>query len=318
MTDRGVPEVAVGLYALPPGEFVAARDALVRDLRAGGDRATAAAVKALRRPTVAAWALNQVARAEPDVVTTVLEAAEALRHAQRRVLSGLRDTDLRGAGTAHRQATDQLVAAAVAVAARHGSTAGATLEAALRATVQAASVDDEVARALRDGTLERELPAPDALGGFGGLEGLTLVPTPTPAEEADLAADDDGDDGDDARAEQRAAAQRELMRANTALQEAQAAAKATADEAATARRRAEELAATAEAARRRAEAAARAAERAAEEARAAREEADRAARAAERAERAAAEAADRRERAVADAETAIAAAEALARNADAD
>src|SRR5690554_2729969 len=139
MTDRGVPEVAVGLYALPPGEFVAARDALVRDLRAGGDRATAAAVKALRRPTVAAWALNQVARAEPDVVTTVLEAAEALRHAQRRVLSGLRDTDLRGAGTAHRQATDQLVAAAVAVAARHGSTAGATLEAALRATVQAAS-----------------------------------------------------------------------------------------------------------------------------------------------------------------------------------
>ncbi len=315
MTDRGVPEVAVGLYALPPGEFVAARDALVRDLRAGGDRATAAAVKALRRPTVAAWALNQVARAEPDVVTTVLEAAEALRHAQRRVLSGLRDTDLRGAGTAHRQATDQLVAAAVAVAARHGSTAGATLEAALRATVQAASVDDEVARALRDGTLERELPAPDALGGFGGLEGLTLVPTPTPAEEADLAADDDGDD---ARAEQRAAAQRELMRANTALQEAQAAAKATADEAATARRRAEELAAAAEAARRRAEAAARAAERAAEEARAAREEADRAARAAERAERAAAEAADRRERAVADAETAIAAAEALARNADAD
>ncbi|MDP8988077.1 MAG: hypothetical protein M3N11_06985, partial [Actinomycetota bacterium] len=54
------------LYELEPRHFVAARDRLVRELRAAGERQAAAAVKGLRRPTVVAWALNQVARAHPE------------------------------------------------------------------------------------------------------------------------------------------------------------------------------------------------------------------------------------------------------------
>ena len=47
-----------GLYAGAPSDFVAHRDALAKQLRASGDRALAAAVKGLRRPSLGAWYLN--------------------------------------------------------------------------------------------------------------------------------------------------------------------------------------------------------------------------------------------------------------------
>ena len=53
------------LFDLPPTEFIAARDALAKQLKADGDAGAAAEVKALRRPSVAAWAVNQVARRQP-------------------------------------------------------------------------------------------------------------------------------------------------------------------------------------------------------------------------------------------------------------
>ena len=49
-----------GLFRLPPAEMVAARNALSDRLRKAGDKAGAASIKALKRPTPAAWALNQV------------------------------------------------------------------------------------------------------------------------------------------------------------------------------------------------------------------------------------------------------------------
>ena len=48
------------LYGLPLEEFTKARDAEARRLRAEGDKDAAAAVKALEKPTKAAWAINQV------------------------------------------------------------------------------------------------------------------------------------------------------------------------------------------------------------------------------------------------------------------
>ncbi len=48
------------LFRLPPAEMVAARNALADRLKKSGDKAGATAIKALKRPTPAAWALNQV------------------------------------------------------------------------------------------------------------------------------------------------------------------------------------------------------------------------------------------------------------------
>ncbi|MCW2667516.1 MAG: hypothetical protein JWN57_2478, partial [Frankiales bacterium] len=61
------------LYALPPEEFTAARDAAARQARADGDRAGAAALKALRKPTAPAHLVNLLVRAEPDLVDQLLE-----------------------------------------------------------------------------------------------------------------------------------------------------------------------------------------------------------------------------------------------------
>ena len=59
------PDDAVDrLYGLPREEFIGERDALAKELRAGGRRDEAAAVKALGKPTVAAWAANQAVRSQ--------------------------------------------------------------------------------------------------------------------------------------------------------------------------------------------------------------------------------------------------------------
>ena len=70
------------LFALDPKDFVRERDALAKQLRANGDRDAAAQVKALRRPTVAAWAINAVARDEPEAVRALLDAAADARAAR--------------------------------------------------------------------------------------------------------------------------------------------------------------------------------------------------------------------------------------------
>src|SRR6266545_3944142 len=138
------------LYGLAPEEFVAARDELARQLRKDGDATAAKRVAGLRRPTVAAWAVNQ---------------------AQRRALSGLRGGGLRAAGAERRVAVERLLAEATEVLEQSGRSPEAHRDA-IAATLQAASVDEKAAAVIRAGTLHRELAAPS---GFGEVAGLELV-----------------------------------------------------------------------------------------------------------------------------------------------
>jgi hypothetical protein len=165
------------LYGLPPEEFVAARDQLARQLRKDGDGVAARRVGGLRRPTVAAWAVNQAARRRPELVTDLIEAGERLRQAQRRALSGLRGGALRTAGAERRTAVERLVAEATGILEENGRSPDAHRDA-IAATLQAASVDEAIAAVVRAGTLDREVAAPT---GFGEVDGLQLV-QPTPAE----------------------------------------------------------------------------------------------------------------------------------------
>ena len=64
------------------------RDALVKELRAAGDRGAADRVAALRRPTKLAAELNWLAREEPDALAAAIAAEEALAEAQRAMLDG--------------------------------------------------------------------------------------------------------------------------------------------------------------------------------------------------------------------------------------
>lgn len=169
------------LYGLPPEEFVAARDALARQLRKDGDAAAARRVAGLRRPTVVAWAVNQAARRRPELVTDLVEAGERLRQAQRRALSGLRGGALRTAGSERRRAVERLLAEAASVLEESGRSPEAHRDA-IAATLQSASVDEAAAAAVRAGTLDRELAAPSGFGEVAGLQLLQPPPEPEAPE----------------------------------------------------------------------------------------------------------------------------------------
>lgn len=136
-----VDEVIDRLYGLPPGEFTAARNEAANAL-GGDDRAR---VKALRKPTAAAAAVNRLVREHRDDVDTFLSASAALREAH---VKG--KGSLAGATREQRDALARLVQA--------GGEA-------VRQSLLAAAVDEDAAKELLAGRLERELEP----RGFGTL-----------------------------------------------------------------------------------------------------------------------------------------------------
>src|SRR3982750_4498924 len=72
--------VADRLYAEPLADFTAARDAEAKAV-AKEDKDLAARVKALKKPSVAAWAINLLVRREGDQIEQVLDLGESLRAA---------------------------------------------------------------------------------------------------------------------------------------------------------------------------------------------------------------------------------------------
>ena len=157
------------LFALAPAEFTAARNALVKGLKAEERRDEAAAIERLRRPTVVAWALNQVARTRPDDVARLVEAAAAVGEAQRALLDGGEAAALRSAAADRQQA-----AAVVARSARE--LAGTNHGDAVTSTLDAALADPGLVEALRTGRLTETLEAP---AGFGfGLGDDAAPPAP--------------------------------------------------------------------------------------------------------------------------------------------
>lgn len=76
-----VDDAADALYALPPAEFTGSRAERVKAARAAGDRASATAIGALRRPTTAAWLVNQLVRRRPADLGELTDLGAALRAA---------------------------------------------------------------------------------------------------------------------------------------------------------------------------------------------------------------------------------------------
>jgi hypothetical protein len=160
------------LYEVRPEEFVAARTTLAKELRSAGRKDEAASVTKLRRPSLAAWALNQVARRSPAVVEAALEAGAALRAASDEAMAG-RPGPLRAATTAERQAANEVVKAA----ASHLGSRAESLTPTLLATIRVAALDDTVADELRRGVLASDQAQP----GFGfGIEEAAAAPAPRP------------------------------------------------------------------------------------------------------------------------------------------
>jgi hypothetical protein len=156
--------VADELYGLAPSEFTSARDAKAAELRKQGARDEAKAVKALRKPTSPAWALNQVARRRAEDVEALLASGRRLQEAQEALLAGGDRAALKGASEEQRALVSQLMQQALAVAREAGIGTGTSFEEKVAETLRAAALDEEVAEELRRGRLVRERAA---VGVFG-------------------------------------------------------------------------------------------------------------------------------------------------------
>ena len=171
-----VPDVEAeldALYALAPAEFVDARNDLARRLKQAGRADAAAQVKALRKPTVPVWVVNQLARSQPGELEALLAAAERLRAAQEKALTGGAD-ELRDATAAERSALRGLTQHANALLVAEGHGAGAATLERVASTLRAAATDPAARDRLAAGRIDEELAA----GGFGALAGMKIPQGP--------------------------------------------------------------------------------------------------------------------------------------------
>ncbi|MFB8774669.1 hypothetical protein [Streptomyces broussonetiae] len=148
--------VADELYGLPPGEFTAARDERARAARTAGDRELAERIRRLRRPTLAAYAGNLLARERPDEAGQLLRLGAALRQAHQQ----LDGEQLRQLSARQHQLTFALSRQAGELAARAGQPLSDGVRQEVQDTLHAVLADPEAAGEWARGRLTKALAAP--------------------------------------------------------------------------------------------------------------------------------------------------------------
>lgn len=167
------------LYSAPLNEFVERRNELARSLRKDGDRRAADEVKRLRKPTLPAWTVNQLARHEKMRLRGLLTAGERLRKAHEELLVGGSPEALQQGRDGERRAIAELTGAARALLEDAGHPASeATLER-VSETLHAAVVDEGLGGRVREGRLDKE----EQVTGFG-FGNLQAFRAPKPAARA--------------------------------------------------------------------------------------------------------------------------------------
>src|SRR5688572_4164960 len=163
-TDRRAPMSRLDadidrLYQGPLADFTAERNALAK--RAG---AQAAEIRGLTKPTVPAWAVNQLYWQNRPVYDRLIERADDLRATHTAALRGQR-TDLRGAGRAHEEALEEALKAVLALMTASGQPVTDATRQAISTTLRSLPGDEP------PGRLSRQLEP-------RGFEMLSLAATP--------------------------------------------------------------------------------------------------------------------------------------------
>ncbi|WP_374456609.1 hypothetical protein [Nocardioides sp.] len=215
-------EIADELYALPLADFTPARDALVKEHKA--DKALAGSIKGLRKSSLAAWVVNLLVRRDPDQVDQVLAVGAALREAQ----ENLDAAQLREFTKQRRQLTASVTTSARRMAREEGVKVTQSVADQIEATLTAAMLEPDAAKAVRSGMLVAALEAtglgdldlsgavalPAALG-FSAKARPAAPPEPTERPQLHVVPDPDAD------AKARAAADERLADARGVLSEAE-------------------------------------------------------------------------------------------------
>ena len=167
------------LYQAPLDEFTAARNALVARIKAAHGADAAAHVKALVKPSIAAWTLNQVSwRHQPEFLA-LLMAGDALRLAQQQRLGGA-EVDVAPPTRSRQSAIDTLLALATDILKEGGHAPSPDMRQRLRGSLDALAAYGTGSLAPKAGRLTEDVPAP----GFAALAGLA-IPAPDNAGAAE-------------------------------------------------------------------------------------------------------------------------------------
>ncbi len=158
----GVPDEALALFALPLDEFTAARNELARDLDKDDRKDDAATVRALKKPTLSAWAVNQLARSRREELSELLELMDRIKDAAT-------PEEVREAVAERHKRVGVLVDAAQKILEENGHASGAGTTQQVMRTLYAVHSDDDRKR-VAEGTLERPLES----SGFDAAPGLSL------------------------------------------------------------------------------------------------------------------------------------------------
>ncbi|MEU4211004.1 hypothetical protein AB0F13_13590 [Streptomyces sp. NPDC026206] len=170
------------LYRLRPEEFTAARDRRAAQAVRDGDRQLASHVRALRRPTLAAWVSNLLVRERPDEAGALISLGEGLREAHRNLDGG----QLRELSRRQRALVASLSRQAGRLADGAGHPVSDDVLREVEETLHAVLADPRAAQEWTEGRLSRPLTA---VSGFPGLapdaaDRLAAAPSPSPPRPA--------------------------------------------------------------------------------------------------------------------------------------
>jgi hypothetical protein len=157
------------LYEALPAEFVKARNALVKSLKAAGQREQSEAAAKLSRPTASVWVTNQIARHAPDLVERLAEATARLQG------GAPRDRERYAAAiNTHRELLNEVRAKVDETLQRAGLRVAPPVIAAAVQNFRAGLMDEAAREALQQGRLQDDVPL-DAGGGLFGAGILAPV-----------------------------------------------------------------------------------------------------------------------------------------------
>lgn len=171
--SEAVDGAADELYGLPLEEFVPRRDALVRELRAAGQRDDAEMIKRMPKPSAPAWVVNRLARERPDELRDLMDTGEELRRTQEWLLRREADpADLRAAVEAERAAVGRLVHAGAELLIAAGRPARGDILERVGETLHAATADPALRAEVERGRVVRD----QAAVGLGAATGSSYAP----------------------------------------------------------------------------------------------------------------------------------------------
>ena len=149
MTTARLLEIADRLYAEPLADFTPSRDAAAKAAGTGeaADKELAARVKALKKPSIAAWAVNVLVRRESEQIDQVLALGESLRAAA----ESMSGEDLRALTRQRRQLTNALAGTARDLAREQDVRLTSAVVDQVEGVLTAAMLDPVAAQVVRSG-----------------------------------------------------------------------------------------------------------------------------------------------------------------------